>query len=81
MYWHLSRIQGYAGITNFMGARFVAPTSDATVIREAAKRGLGYLDDGQRRAASRPLAAARQCRCKADLAIDAFRPRSKSIAP
>ncbi len=27
MYWHLSRFQGYAGIANFMGARFV--TADA----------------------------------------------------
>ena len=41
LHWHLSRFQGYAGIANFMGARFVA--TDAAmqpVIREAAKRGL-----------------------------------------
>ena len=47
LHWHLSRFQGYAGIANFMGARFVV--SDAVmqpIIREAAKRGLGYLDDG-----------------------------------
>jgi polysaccharide deacetylase 2 family uncharacterized protein YibQ len=47
LYWHLSRFEGYAGIANFMGARFVV--TDAVmqpVIREAAKRGLGYLDDG-----------------------------------
>ena len=47
LYWHLSRIQGYAGITNFMGARFVA--TDAAmqpIIREASKRGLGFFDDG-----------------------------------
>lgn len=45
--WHLSRIQGYVGLSNFMGARFVAtePAMQA-VIRDAAKRGLGYLDDG-----------------------------------
>src|SRR3954449_10894113 len=45
--WHLSRFQGYAGIANFMGGRFVV--SDAVmqpVLREAARRGLGYLDDG-----------------------------------
>ena len=24
LYWHLSRFQGYAGIANFMGARFTA---------------------------------------------------------
>src|SRR6201992_4398613 len=47
MFWHLGRIQGYAGITNFMGARFVATDAAMTpVIREAAKRGLGYFDDG-----------------------------------
>ena len=47
LYWHLSRFQGYAGIANFMGARFVV-TDPAMqpIIREAAKRGLGYLDDG-----------------------------------
>src|SRR5208282_5277685 len=47
LYWHLSRFQGYAGIANFMGARFVV--TDAVmqpIVSEAAKRGLGYLDDG-----------------------------------
>src|SRR6201986_2530445 len=27
LYWHLGRLQGYAGIANFMGARFVATDS------------------------------------------------------
>jgi uncharacterized protein len=45
--WHLSRFQGYVGLSNFMGARFVATDSAMQpIIREAAKRGLGYLDDG-----------------------------------
>jgi polysaccharide deacetylase 2 family uncharacterized protein YibQ len=47
LFWHLSRFQGYAGIANFMGARFVV--TDAAmqpIVREAARRGLGYLDDG-----------------------------------
>lgn len=55
LHWHLSRFQGYAGLANFMGARFVA--TDAAiqpVIREAAKRGLAWFDDGS---ASRSLAA------------------------
>ena len=55
LHWHLSRFQGYAGIANFMGARFVV--TDAAmqpIVREAAKRGLGYFDDGTARAASRP---------------------------
>lgn len=47
LYWHLSRFQGYVGLANFMGARFVA--TDAAlqpILREAAKRGLAFLDDG-----------------------------------
>ena len=47
LYWHLSRFQGYAGIANFMGGRFVvADAAMQPIIAEAAKRGLGYLDDG-----------------------------------
>lgn len=45
--WHMSRFQGYVGIANFMGSRFVA--TDAAMqplIKEAARRGLAYLDDG-----------------------------------
>lgn len=47
LHWHLSRFQGYAGLANFMGARFLA--TDAAmqpIMREAAKRGLAYFDDG-----------------------------------
>ena len=56
LFWHLSRFQGYAGIANFMGARFVV-TDPAMqpIMREAARRGLGYLDDGS---APRSVAAA-----------------------
>jgi hypothetical protein len=74
LFWHLSRFQGYAGIANFMGARFVA--TDAAmqpIVREAAKRGLGYLDDG---AAPRSVAASlaegqATPFARADLSIDA----------
>jgi polysaccharide deacetylase 2 family uncharacterized protein YibQ len=74
MYWHLSRFQGYAGIANFMGARFVV--SDAVmqpIVREAAKRGLGYLDDGSspRSVASALAAGQAMPFAKADLSIDA----------
>jgi polysaccharide deacetylase 2 family uncharacterized protein YibQ len=74
MYWHLSRFQGYAGIANFMGARFVV--SDAVmqpIIREAAKRGLGYLDDGAAPRSVAPTLAAGQAMpfAKADFSIDA----------
>jgi uncharacterized protein len=74
LYWHLSRWQGYAGIANFMGARFVA--TDAVmqpVIREAAKRGLSYFDDGSSPRSLAPSLAAAQALpfAKADVAIDA----------
>lgn len=72
-YWHLSRFQGYAGIANFMGARFVATdTAMVPIVREAAKRGLGYFDDGLARSVAPSLAAAQAMPfAKADLAIDA----------
>jgi hypothetical protein len=81
LYWHLSRFQGYAGIANFMGARFVA--TDAVmqpIIREAAKRGLGYLDDGAtpRSVASSLAAGQTMPFAKADFAIDAV-PTSAEI--
>ncbi len=81
LYWHLSRFQGYAGIANFMGARFVA--TDAAmqpIIREAAKRGLSYLDDGStpRSVASSLAADQTMPFAKADFAIDAV-PTSAEI--
>jgi len=74
LYWHLSRFQGYAGIANFMGARFVAAdTVMQPIVREAAKRGLGYLDDGSvPRSAAAALAASQAMPfAKADVSIDA----------
>ena len=73
MYWHLSRFQGYAGIANFMGGRFVV--SDAVmqpIVREAAKRGLGYFDDGTSPRSVAGSAAAGQAMpfAKADIGID-----------
>jgi len=74
LYWHLSRFQGYAGIANFMGARFVV--TDAVmqpIVREAAKRGLGLFDDGSApRSVAASLAAGQAMPfAKADVAIDA----------
>jgi len=73
-YWHLSRFQGYAGIANFMGGRFVV--TDAVmqpIVREAAKRGLGYFDDGLAPRSVAPSLAAAQAMpfARADLSIDA----------
>ena len=54
LHWHLSRFQGYAGLANFMGSRFVATDAPMQpIMREAAKRGLAWFDDG---AAPRSLA-------------------------
>ena len=81
MYWHLSRFQGYAGIANFMGARFViADAVMQPIIREAAKRGLGYLDDGSAPRSVAPALAAGQAMpfAKADFTIDAV-PTSAEI--
>lgn len=74
LHWQLSRFQGYVGLTNFMGARFVAATAVMQpFIREAARRGLGYLDDG-----AAPMSVAGQLAegqampfARADLTLDA----------
>jgi polysaccharide deacetylase 2 family uncharacterized protein YibQ len=74
LYWHLSRLQGYAGIANFMGARFVVSDNVMQpIVREAAKRGLGYFDDGSApRSVAASLAAGQAMPfAKADLTIDA----------
>jgi uncharacterized protein len=74
LFWHLSRFQGYAGIANFMGARFVV--TDAAmqpIVREAARRGLGFLDDGSspRSVASALAEGQAMPFARADFSIDA----------
>jgi polysaccharide deacetylase 2 family uncharacterized protein YibQ len=50
----MSRMQGYVGVTSYMGARFTASEPVlAPILRETAKRGLIYVDDG---ASSRSVA-------------------------
>ena len=74
MQWLMSRFQGYVGIANFMGARFTASEQSlGPVLREAAKRGLIYLDDGssQRSVAGQVAGATNLPFAKADLGIDA----------
>jgi uncharacterized protein len=73
LHWHLSRFQGYAGIANFMGARFVATdTAMLPIVKEVAKRGLGYFDDGSARSVAPSLTAAQAMPfAKADVTIDA----------
>ena len=79
--WHMSRIQGYVGIANFMGAKFIA-TEPAMqpMMRDAAKRGLGFLDDGasERSVAGSLAEGAAMPYARADAAIDAV-PTSTEI--
>lgn len=74
LHWLMSRFQGYVGLSNYMGARFTA-TEPALgpVLREAAKRGLLYLDDGSspRSLASQVAGAASLPFAKAEVSIDA----------
>lgn len=71
--WHMSRFQGYVGIANFMGSRFVA--TDAAmqpIVKEAARRGLAYLDDGSAARSVAGVIAEGQSMpfAKADVSID-----------
>ena len=68
--WLMSRFQGYVGIANYMGARFTASEQAlAPVLRETAKRGLIYVDDGSspRSLASQIAGANNLAFAKADL--------------
>jgi polysaccharide deacetylase 2 family uncharacterized protein YibQ len=45
--WLMSRMQGYVGVASLMGSRFTASDQAlAPILREVAKRGLIYVDDG-----------------------------------
>ena len=47
LHWVMGRMAGYVGLASYMGARFTASTRALTpVLREIAKRGLVYFDDG-----------------------------------
>lgn len=55
LYWMMSRMQGYVGVSNYMGARFTSnEAAFVPVLKEVSKRGLIYFDDG---ASTRSLAA------------------------
>lgn len=73
MQWLMSRMQGYVGVANFMGARFTATEGAlAPVLRETAKRGLLFVDDGSspRSLASQIAGANSLPFVKSDIAID-----------
>ncbi len=74
LHWQMSRLQGYVGIVSYMGARFTASEpSLAPVLRETAKRGLIYVDDGAspRSVASQFASSHNLPFAKADVVIDA----------
>ncbi len=73
LYWLMSRFQGYVGIMNYMGARFTASDAAlAPVLREIAKRGLLYVDDGSSpRSLAAQIAGANSAPfVKADVVLD-----------
>ena len=74
LHWLMSRMQGYVGIIGAMGARFTASEqSFAPVMREIAKRGLIFVDDGAnaRSVAGRIAGGNSSAFAKADIVLDA----------
>ena len=74
LHWQMSRFQGYVGILSYMGARFTASEPSLTpVLRETAKRGLIFVDDGasSRSAASQLAGGHNLPFAKAEVIIDA----------
>ena len=74
LHWLMSRFQGYVGLTSYMGARFTATEQAlAPVLRETAKRGLIYVDDGasQRSVAGQIAGSHNLPFAKTDLVLDA----------
>jgi uncharacterized protein len=75
LYWLMSRFQGYVGIAGAMGARFTASEqSFAPILRETAKRGLIFVDDGAnaRSVAGRIAGANNLPFAKADVVVDSI---------
>jgi uncharacterized protein len=74
LYWLMSRFPGFVGIANFMGARFTATEAAlAPMLKETAKRGLVYFDDGgSTRSLAGQIAGANNLPfAKADVVLDA----------
>jgi polysaccharide deacetylase 2 family uncharacterized protein YibQ len=73
LYWLMSRFQGYVGIAGAMGARFTASEqSFAPILRETARRGLIFVDDGSnpRSVAGRIAGANNLPFAKAEMVLD-----------
>ncbi|WP_439572888.1 divergent polysaccharide deacetylase family protein [Phreatobacter sp.] len=73
LHWSMGRFQGYAGIVNYMGAKFTA-TENALlpVLREAHRRGLMVVDDGSsaRSLVSQLAATLQQPVVRGDILLD-----------
>jgi polysaccharide deacetylase 2 family uncharacterized protein YibQ len=75
LHWLMSRFQGYVGVISYMGAKFTASEQAlAPVLRETAKRGLIYVDDGasSRSVASQIAGSNNLPFAKTDIVIDAM---------
>jgi uncharacterized protein len=73
LHWLMSRFQGYVGLAVAMGAKFTSSEqSFAPVLRETAKRGLIFVDDGAnpRSVAGRIAGANNLPFAKADIVLD-----------
>jgi len=81
LHWLMSRFQGYVGVISYMGAKFTASEQALSpVLRETAKRGLIYVDDGSspRSVASQLAGSQNLPFAKTDIVIDAV-PTSAEI--
>ena len=79
LYWHMSRFQGYIGLTHFLGGRLMAdPSAFTPVLQDIAERGLVFFDDGSaRQSLTSALALATGApSLRADLSIDMTSPDS-----
>jgi uncharacterized protein len=75
LHWLMSRFQGYVGVVNYMGAKFTASEQALSpVLRETAKRGLIYVDDGSSpRSAAGQIAGSQNLPfAKGDIVLDAM---------
>jgi len=73
LYWSMARFQGYVGVAGAMGARFTtSEQAFSPILRETAKRGLIFVDDGSnpRSVAGRIAGANNLPFAKADMVLD-----------
>jgi polysaccharide deacetylase 2 family uncharacterized protein YibQ len=74
LHWLMTRMSGFVGIENFLGARFTADEAALTpVLKELAERGLMFFDDGSSARSLAPAIGAgmRLSIGRADMVIDA----------